>query len=55
MILGLFEENFNKCFGQSRVAKMEAADTSVTMDLLFRSLFALGASKRNVVGMLADK
>jgi ribosome-binding protein aMBF1 (putative translation factor) len=40
---------------QSRVAKMEAADTSVTMDLMFRSLFALGASKRNVVGMLADK
>lgn len=37
---------------QSRVAKMEAADTSVTVDLLFRSLFALGASKKKVVGML---
>lgn len=38
---------------QSRVAKMEAADTSVTMDLMFRSLFALGASRKKVVGILA--
>ena len=37
---------------QSRVAKMEAGDASVTMDLMFRSLFALGASKKKVVGML---
>ena len=37
---------------QSRVAKMEAADNSVTMDLMFRSLFALGASKKKVIGML---
>lgn len=37
---------------QSRVAKMEAADTSVTVDLMFRSLFALGISKKKVVGML---
>src|SRR5215213_5512339 len=37
---------------QSRVAKMEAADTSVTVDLMFRSLFALGASTKTVVGML---
>ena len=38
---------------QSRVAKMEAADTSVTVDLMFRSLFALGVSKKKVVGMLS--
>ena len=38
---------------QSRVAKMEAADTSVTTDLMFRSLFALGVSRKKVVGMLA--
>ena len=38
---------------QSRVAKMEAADASVTTDLMFRSLFALGASRKKVVGMLA--
>jgi ribosome-binding protein aMBF1 (putative translation factor) len=40
---------------QSRVAKMEAADSSVTIDLIFRSLFALGASRKKVVGMLVDK
>jgi len=37
---------------QSRVAKMEAADNSVTVDLMLRSLFALGASRKKVVGML---
>ncbi|NBW36342.1 MAG: XRE family transcriptional regulator [Cytophagia bacterium] len=39
---------------QSRVAKMEAADTSVSVDLMFRSLFALGVSKKKVVGMLGE-
>ncbi len=38
---------------QSRVAKMEAADNSVTVDLMFRSLFALGASRKKVAGMLS--
>lgn len=33
---------------QSRVAKMEAGDPSVSLDLLFRSLFALGASRKNL-------
>ena len=33
---------------QSRVAKMEAADPTVSVDLLVRSLFALGASPRDV-------
>jgi len=33
---------------QSRIAKMEAGDPSVSMDLLLRSLFALGASSRDV-------
>jgi DNA-binding XRE family transcriptional regulator len=33
---------------QSRVAKMEAADPSVSVDLLVRSLLALGASLREV-------
>lgn len=37
---------------QSRVAKMEAADNSVTVDLIFRSMFALGASRKKVVGVL---
>jgi DNA-binding XRE family transcriptional regulator len=30
---------------QSRVAKMEAGDQSVSLDLLFRSLFTLGVSR----------
>ena len=38
---------------QSRVAKMEAGDPSVSLDLLFRSLFALGASRKNVTQMLS--
>lgn len=33
---------------QSRVAKMEAADRSVSMDLLVRSLFTLGATAREL-------
>jgi len=38
---------------QSRVAKMEAADPSVSVDLLLRSLFVLGASPRDVGRVLA--
>jgi DNA-binding XRE family transcriptional regulator len=33
---------------QSRVAKMEAGDPSVTLDLLVRSLLALGATSRDL-------
>ncbi|MBN1503925.1 MAG: XRE family transcriptional regulator [Candidatus Eisenbacteria bacterium] len=33
---------------QSRVAKMEAGDPSVTLDLLIRALLALGASNREI-------
>lgn len=33
---------------QSRVAKMEAADASVSLDLMVKSLFSLGASSRDV-------
>ena len=33
---------------QSRVAKMEAGDPSVSMDLLVRSLLALGASSEDL-------
>lgn len=38
---------------QSRVAKMESGDPSVSMDLLVRSLLALGATKKRLAGMLA--
>ncbi len=33
---------------QSRVAKMEAADATVSVDLLLRALFALGAKPKDV-------
>ena len=33
---------------QSRIAKMEAADPTVSMELLVRSLLALGASQHDV-------
>ena len=33
---------------QSRIAKMEAGDPSVSLDLLFRSLFALGTTRRDL-------
>ena len=33
---------------QSRVAKMEKNDASVSMDLLIRSLMAMGATRNNV-------
>jgi DNA-binding XRE family transcriptional regulator len=38
---------------QSRVAKMEAGDPSVSLDLLVRSLLALGASKKRLADMLS--
>ncbi len=37
---------------QSRIAKMEAGDPSVSLDLLVRSLLALGASKEHLARML---
>lgn len=38
---------------QSRVAKMESADASVTVDLLVKSLLALGASRKQVGQVIA--
>ncbi|MBF8247411.1 MAG: helix-turn-helix transcriptional regulator [Bacteroidetes bacterium] len=37
---------------QSRVAKMEAGDPSVSLDLLIRSLLALGASSKSILRAL---
>ena len=37
---------------QSRVAKMEAGDPSVSLDLLFRSLYRAGATRRKVASSL---
>jgi transcriptional regulator with XRE-family HTH domain len=38
---------------QSRVAKMEAADPTVTLDLLMRSLLHLGATPKDIAKALA--
>lgn len=38
---------------QSRVAKMEAADPTVSMDLLVRTLLRLGANAENVARLFA--
>lgn len=38
---------------QSRVAKMEAGDPSVTADLLIRALFALGLTKKDLSKIVA--
>ena len=40
---------------QSRVAKMELGDSSVSMELLIRALFALGASKRDVAAAIGKR
>ena len=37
---------------QSRVAKMEAGDPSVSIDLLIRSLIALGASRKELARVI---
>ena len=39
---------------QSRVAKMEAGDPSVSIDLLMKSLLALGASKKEVAKVISS-
>jgi DNA-binding XRE family transcriptional regulator len=38
---------------QSRIAKMERGDPSVTLDLLIKTLLALGASDREVARIIA--
>ncbi len=55
--LGLTQTQVAKRFGssQSRVAKMEAADKTVSTDLLLRSLYRLGAGRRDVARLLSQK
>jgi DNA-binding XRE family transcriptional regulator len=38
---------------QSRVAKMESGDPSVSFDLLIKSMLALGMSKHDLAGVIA--
>jgi len=40
---------------QSRVAKMEAADPSVSIDLLVRSLLAMGVSRSDVARVMGRR
>lgn len=53
----LTQEQLAKVLGssQSRVAKIEAADASVSIDLLLRSLLALGVSRRDVAKILSPR
>ena len=39
---------------QSRVAKMETGDPTVSLDLLIRSLFALGASRKDLAKLISQ-
>ena len=51
----LTQEQLGRILGssQSRVAKMEAGDPSVSIDLLVRALLRMGASRRDVGRWLA--
>jgi DNA-binding XRE family transcriptional regulator len=40
---------------QSRIAKMEAGDPSVSLDLLIRSLLTLGASRRDLSRIMSAR
>jgi DNA-binding XRE family transcriptional regulator len=40
---------------QSRVAKMEAGDPTVTLDLLIRSLLVLGASRTDLAKIISSR
>jgi predicted XRE-type DNA-binding protein len=43
----------NMSSSQSRVAKMEAGDPSVSIDLLIRSLLALGAARKDIASAIS--
>jgi hypothetical protein len=49
------QEQLGRLLGssQSRVAKMEAADPSVSIDLMVRSLLRMGASRKEVAACIA--
>lgn len=55
-LLGLSQAAMAKRLGssQSRVAKMESADPSVSLDLLLRALLALGATRRDIARAIAS-
>lgn len=54
---GLTQTTLAKQLGssQSRVAKLEAADPSVSLELLIRALLAVGASRKDVASTLSQR
>jgi ribosome-binding protein aMBF1 (putative translation factor) len=54
---GMSQVNLAKALksSQSRVAKMEAGDPTVSIDLLVKSILALGASNRELAAMIARR
>lgn len=54
---GLTQTAFAKQLGssQSRVAKLEAGEPSVSLELLIRALLAVGASRKDVAQALARR
>ena len=46
-------ENINS--SQSRVAKMEASDSSVSIDLLIKSLLSLGATREDIATAISGR
>jgi DNA-binding XRE family transcriptional regulator len=53
----LTQEQLGRLLGssQSRVAKIEAADRSVSIDLMVRSLIRMGANRREVASYIAAR
>jgi DNA-binding XRE family transcriptional regulator len=51
----LTQDQLGKLLGssQSRIAKIEAADSSVSIDLMVRSLIRMGASRKEVASYIA--
>jgi ribosome-binding protein aMBF1 (putative translation factor) len=54
---GLSQQELAKRLGssQSRVSKMEKADPTVSVDLLVRSMFAAGATRRDIAAAITAK
>jgi len=53
---GLTQQDVAKAVhsSQSRIAKMEAGDPTVTLDLLIKTLLALGASERELARLISS-
>ena len=54
---GITQTTFARQLGssQSRIAKLEAGDPSVSLDLLIRALLTVGASRKDVATALARR